>query len=449
MEENGDKNKKWYEQEDSMEKEKKGRAIALLPIGVFLIIFLGAGIVFKDFYAMPAIVAFLIALFVAFLQNKELSFNKKIEVIAKGVGEENIITMSLIFLCAGGFSGAVTAAGGVDSTVNLGLSLIPAHFAVAGLFLIGCFISVSMGTSMGTIAALAPIAVGISEKTGFALSICIGAVVCGAMFGDNLSMISDTTIAAVKTQGCEMKDKFKANFFIVLPAAIITVLIFWFATRNMNFHLEENLSYSLWEVLPYMVVLLGALIGINVFVVLISGIVISLVVGVSMGHIALSEMFQVVGSGVTSMYDITVISIVVACIVSLVKEHGGIQFILNLIKSKINGRRGAEFGIALLALFVDACTANNTVAIVMTGPIAKEISEEFDVDPRRSASLLDMFTSVGQGIIPYGAQLLSAATLTGLTPLQIIPNLYYPLLMGVCGVLAIIFRPQSKKTTVK
>lgn len=428
-----------------MEKEKKGRAIALLPIGVFLIIFLGAGIVFQDFYAMPAIVAFLIALFVAFLQNKELSFNKKIEVIAKGVGEENIITMSLIFLCAGGFSGAVTAAGGVDSTVNLGLSLIPAHFAVAGLFLIGCFISVSMGTSMGTIAALAPIAVGISEKTGFALSICIGAVVCGAMFGDNLSMISDTTIAAVKTQGCEMKDKFKANFFIVLPAAIITVLIFWFATRNMNFHLEENVSYSLWEVLPYMVVLLGALIGINVFVVLISGIVISLIVGVSMGHIALSEMFQVVGSGVTSMYDITVISIIVACIVSLVKEHGGIQFILNLIKSNINGRRGAEFGIALLALFVDACTANNTVAIVMTGPIAKEISEEFDVDPRRSASLLDMFTSVGQGIIPYGAQLLSAATLTGLTPLQIIPNLYYPLLMGVCGVLAIIFRPQSKK----
>ena len=432
-----------------MEKEKKGRAIALLPIGVFLIIFLGAGIVFQDFYAMPAIVAFLIALFVAFLQNKELSFNKKIEVIAKGVGEENIITMSLIFLCAGGFSGAVTAAGGVDSTVNLGLSLIPAHFAVAGLFLIGCFISVSMGTSMGTIAALAPIAVGISEKTGFAPSICIGAVVCGAMFGDNLSMISDTTIAAVKTQGCEMKDKFKANFFIVLPAAIITVLIFWFATRNMNFHLEENVSYSLWEVLPYMVVLLGALIGINVFVVLISGIVISLIVGVSMGHIALSEMFQVVGNGVTSMYDITVISIIVACIVSLVKEHGGIQFILNLIKSKINGRRGAEFGIALLALFVDACTANNTVAIVMTGPIAKEISEEFDVDPRRSASLLDMFTSVGQGIIPYGAQLLSAATLTGLTPLQIIPNLYYPLLMGVCGVLAIIFRPQSKKTTVK
>ena len=426
-----------------MEKEKKGRAIALLPIGVFLIIFLGAGIVFQDFYAMPAIVAFLIALFVAFLQNKELSFNKKIEVIAKGVGEENIITMSLIFLCAGGFSGAVTAAGGVDSTVNLGLSLIPAHFAVAGLFLIGCFISVSMGTSMGTIAALAPIAVGISEKTGFALSICIGAVVCGAMFGDNLSMISDTTIAAVKTQGCEMKDKFKANFFIVLPAAIITVLIFWLATRNMSFQLEENLNYSLWEVLPYMVVLLGALIGINVFVVLISGIVISLIVGVSMGHIALSEMFQVVGSGVTSMYDITVISIIVACIVSLVKEHGGIQFILNLIKSNINGRRGAEFGIALLALFVDACTANNTVAIVMANPIAKEMAVEYGITPRKAASILDTFSCIFQGVIPYGAQMLVAISAVNelgsqISAFQVMPRLYYPMFLLISSLIAIV-----------
>lgn len=430
----------------SKKQSEKGRAIALLPIGVFLVIFLGAGIVFGDFYAMPAVVAFLIALLVAFLQNRELDFNQKIAVIARGVGEENIITMSLIFLCAGGFSGAVTAAGGVDSTVNLGLSLIPAHFAVAGIFLIGCFISVSMGTSMGTIAALAPIAVGISEKTGFALGICIGSVVCGAMFGDNLSMISDTTIAAVKTQGCEMKDKFKANFFIVLPAAVVTLLIFWLVTRNVSYELEGNLSYSLWEVLPYMVVLIGALIGFNVFLVLISGIVISLIVGVAMGNIALSEVFQVVGNGVTSMYDITVISILVACMVSLIREYGGIQFILNLIKSRIKGRRGAELGIALLALFVDVCTANNTVAIVMTGPIAKEISEEFDVDPRRSASLLDMFTSMGQGIIPYGAQLLSAATLTGLTPLHIIPHLYYPILMGICGLLAIFFRPQGKVT---
>lgn len=424
-------------------EEKKGRGIALLPIGVFLVIFLGAGIIFDDFYSMPAIVGFLLALFVAFMQNRKLSFADKIKVISAGVGEENIITMSLIFLCAGGFSGAVTAAGGVDSTVNLGLSFIPSHFAVAGLFIIGCFISVSMGTSMGTIAALAPIAVGISEKTGFLLAICIGAVVCGAMFGDNLSMISDTTIAAVKTQGCEMKDKFKANFLIVLPAAIITIVFFWLMTRNVSYQMESEFSYNLWKVLPYVIVLVGALIGINVFLVLISGIVVSLIVGVATGSIAVSEIFSVVGSGVTSMYDITVISIVVACVVSLVREHGGIQFILEMIKSRIHGKRGGELGIALLALFVDLCTANNTVAIVMAGPIAKEISDEFDIEPKRSASLLDMFTSVGQGMIPYGAQLLSAATLTGLTPFQIIPYLIYPILMAVSGLIVILFRRQK------
>ena len=416
---------------------RKGKASALLPIGVFLVIFLGAGIVFRDFYAMPAIVAFLIALFVAFLQNRKVSFDEKIRLIAKGVGEENIITMSLIFLCAGGFSGAVSAAGGVDSTVNLGLSLIPAHFIVPGLFVISCFISVSMGTSMGTIAALAPIAVGVSEEAGFPLAVCIAAVVCGAMFGDNLSMISDTTIAAVKTQGCEMKDKFKANFLIVLPAAVITAVFFWFITRDMSYDIASS-EYNLLQVIPYLIVLIGALIGINVFLVLIAGTVLSLIVGVGTGTIALSEMFTVVGDGVVSMYDITVISIIVACIVSLVRANGGIHFILNLIKSRIRGKKGAQAGIAALALLVDLCTANNTVAIVMSGPIAKEISEEFGVDPKRSASLLDMFTSVGQGLIPYGAQLLSAATLTGLTPFDMIPYLVYPILMAVCGIVAIV-----------
>ena len=424
--------------------EQKGRAIALLPIGVFLIIFLGSGIIMGDFYAMPAIVAFLIALAVAFVQNRGLSFDEKIKVIAKGVGEENIITMSLIFLCAGGFSGAVTAAGGVDSTVNFGLSILPSGVAVVGLFVIGCFISVSMGTSMGTIAALAPIAVGISEKTGFAMAICIGAVVCGAMFGDNLSMISDTTIAAVKTQGCEMKDKFKANFFIVLPAAVITIIIFFAITMGQNFEMAEELPYNVLQIVPYLLVLVGALIGINVFVVLIGGIVVSLIVGLATGTIAVAEMFTVVGNGVTGMYDITVISIVVACIVSLVKEFGGIQFILNLIRSKINGRKGAEFGIAGLALLVDCCTANNTVAIVMVGPIAKEISDDFEVDPKRSASLLDIFASVGQGIIPYGAQLLSAATLTGLTPYAIMPYLFYPILMAISAICFIAFKKEAK-----
>lgn len=419
---------------------ERGNGAALLPIGVFLVIFLGSGIITGDFYAMPAIVAFLIALLVAFIQNRGLSFQEKISIISRGVGDENIITMSLIFLSAGAFSGAVTAAGGVESTVNLGLSILPAKVAVVGLFVIGCFISVSMGTSMGTIAALAPIAVGISEKTGFSMAICIGAVVCGAMFGDNLSMISDTTIAAVKTQGCEMKDKFKENFFIVLPAAIITIIIFLVITRNANFKLTEELTYNIFRVLPYILVLVGALIGINVFVVLIGGTVISLIVGVATGSLAVGEMFSSVGEGVTGMYDITVISIVVACIVSLVKEFGGIQFILNLIKKSIKGQRGGEVGIAGLSLLVDMCTANNTVAIVMAGPIAKEISDEFEISPRRSASLLDIFTSVGQGLIPYGAQLLSAASLTGLTPFHIMPYLFYPILMAISAVLFILFR---------
>lgn len=427
-------------------EEQKGNAAALLPIFVFLVIFLGSGFATGDFYAMPAILAFLIALFVAFIQDRKHDFNEKIHIIAKGVGEDNIITMCLIFLCAGGFSGAVTAAGGADSTVNLGLSILPPGIAVVGLFLIGCFISVSMGTSMGTIAALAPIASGISEKTGFALPICIGAVVCGAMFGDNLSMISDTTIAAVKTQGCEMKDKFRENFLIVLPAAVITILLFFFMTTGGEFRLQDNLDYSIWKVLPYLVVLIGALIGFNVFLVLMTGTVLSLIVGAVSGAIPLGSLFKVVAEGpdgtggIMSMYDITVISIVVACIVSLVREMGGITFILNLIKKSIKGEKGGEFGIAGLALLVDICTANNTVAIVMAGPIAKEISQEFGVDKKRSASLLDIFTSVGQGLIPYGAQLLSAATLTKLTPFDIMPYLYYPILMAVSSICFILFR---------
>ena len=422
----------------------KPRAIALLPILVFLLIFIGSGIITGDFYAMPDIVAFLIALCVAFVQNRELKFDDKIKVIARGVGDDNIITMCLIFLLAGGFSGAVSAAGGVESTVNLGLSILPPSVAVVGLFVIGCFISVSMGTSMGTIAALAPIAVGISEKTGFSMAVCIGAVACGAMFGDNLSMISDTTIAAVKTQGCEMKDKFKENFFIVLPAAIVTIIIFFFITKDGGSVTTAELDYNIVRVIPYLLVLIGALIGINVFVVLIGGIVVSLIVGVATGAIAPADMFTAVGGGVTGMYDITVISIVVACIVALMKEYGGIEFILKIFKKFIKGPKGAEVGIAGLALAVDCCTANNTVAIVMAGPIAKEISTEYGVDPRRSASLLDIFASVGQGLIPYGAQLLSAATLTGLTPFDIIPYMYYPILMVVSAFFFIAFRKRKE-----
>ena len=424
-------------------RERKGNPWALLPIGVFLLIFIGAGILFRDFYSMPAIVGFLIALVVAFVQNRKVGFQEKVAIISKGIGDENIVTMCLIFLAAGAFSGAVRAAGGVESTVNLGLSIIPPSVAVVGLFIIGCFISVSMGTSVGTITAMAPIGVGIAEKTGIGLPICMGAIVCGAMFGDNLSMISDTTIAAVRTQGCEMKDKFRENFLIVLPAAIITGILFFLITRGNMASIEGGLDYQLVRVLPYLVVLAGALIGINVFLVLIAGTVLSLIVGIGTGAFQISEMFQKMGEGVTSMYDITVISIIVAAIVALVKEYGGIEYILNVIKKRISGSKGGEFGISLLVLLVDCCTANNTVAIVMAGPIAKEIGEEIHVSPKRSASLLDIFGSVGQGLIPYGAQLLAAAGLAGITPVAIMPYLYYPILMGISAVCFILFRKRN------
>ena len=427
-----------------MKEQKRGNPIALLPIGVFLIIFIGAGILFHDFYTMPAIVGFLIALTVAFFQNRKVGVQPSAALTKFAqtqFGGFSIITiLCLIFLAAGAFSGSIKAAGGVESTVNLGLSIMPSSIAVVGLFIIGCFISISMGTSVGTITAMAPIGVGIAEKTGIPLPICMGAIVCGAMFGDNLSMISDTTIAAVRTQGCEMKDKFRENFFIVLPAAIITAVIFFVIARGNAGVIDDDLKFQIIKVIPYLVVLIGALIGINVFIVLITGTVLSLIVGVGTGAFAVSEMFQKMGDGITGMYDITVISIIVAAIVALVKEHGGIEYILNVIKKKINGERGGEFGISVLALLVDCCTANNTVAIVMAGPIAKEISEEFRVSPKRSASLLDIFASVGQGMIPYGAQLLAAASLSGLTPIAIMPYLFYPILMGVSAIIFIIFR---------
>ena len=431
------------------ETKQKSNGLALLPILIFLVLFIGSGIIHKDFYSMPAVVGFMIALAVAFLQTKGKSFGEKITIISKGVGDENIITMCLIFLVAGGFSGAVSAAGGVNSTVNLGLSLLPPEVAVIGLFIIGCFISISMGTSMGTIAALAPIAVGVSEKTGFAMAICIGAVVSGAMFGDNLSMISDTTIAAVRTQGCQMKDKFKSNFFIVLPAAIVTILILFYKTRGGMFVPDSNLEYNILQVIPYLFVLVAALVGVNVFVVLILGTVFSIAVGLGTGSMAVTQIFTSIGTGVTGMYDITVISILVACISALVRENGGFAFILEKIHSRIHSYRGAEFGLAALISIIDGATANNTVAIVIAGPIAKEISEKYHIEPARSASLLDIFAATFQGIIPYGAQLLSAASLTGLTSFDIIPYLYYPYLMGIAALISILLPHRTRKAEEK
>lgn len=429
----------------------KAKFIGLLPIIVFLVLFIGVGAFTGDIYAMPAVIGFIIALVVAFLQNPKIKFPEKLKLVAKGIGDDNIVTMLFVFILSGAFSGIVKASGGVESTVNFGLSIIPPNLMLVGIFIVGCFISVSMGTSVGTISALAPIAVGISDATDLSLPMCIGAVVCGAMFGDNLSMISDTTIAAVRTQGCNMKDKFKTNFLIVLPAAIVTVIIFFVMTSNATFKIPDNLEYSFVKILPYLVVLIGALIGINVFIVLISGIVLSGVVGLCTGMFTFSEMFGHMNTGASSMYEITVISIIVAAIFQLVKANGGVQFIINLIKKFSKGKKGAQMGIAFMSVLVDCCTANNTIAIVMTGPIAKEIGDEYDIEPKRMASILDIFTSAAQGVLPYGAQLLTAATAASavasieLSPVEILPYLYYPVLMAIVAVFVVLFSKNKSK----
>ena len=434
------------------ETTKKGNALALLPIGVFLVLYLGSGIIFEyilkiemGFYQTPAIVAFLIALAVACFQNRKLDFNAKLKVMASGGADENILTMCLVFLAAGAFSGAISAAGGAESTVYLFLTFLPPQVAVAGLFLIACFVSTSMGTSVGTISALAPFAVSMSEATGFSVVLCIAAVASGAMFGDNLSMISDTTIAAVRTQGCEMKDKFRMNFLIVLPAAVITFIIFIALASGSSAGEITVGEYSVLKVIPYLVVLIGALIGVNVFVILMLGTGLSLIVGLMTAAFDWTQIFSVMGNGVTAMYDITVISIIVACIGALVKEHGGIAWLIAFIRRRVNTKKGAQLGIAALVGAIDVATANNTVAIVMTGSIAKDISEEYDIDPRRTASLLDIFASVVQGLIPYGAQLLYASAGAGVSAVQIIPYMYYPMLMAVSAIAFILFQKTDKK----
>lgn len=437
---------------------KKGNPWALLPIAVFLVLFIAVGIIdnrmggmFGD--SLPAIVGFLIALIVAFLQNPKgtkLTFEEKLNTMARGAGEENIMIMCLVFILAGAFSASVKAAGGADATVNFGLSILPGNVAVVGVFIIGCFISTSMGTSVGTIGALAPIAIGISEKTGISMALCIGAAVCGAMFGDNLSMISDTTIAATRTQGCAMKDKFRENFKIALPAAIVTAIIFFVSTMGTNYAPSEELTYNVVRIIPYLVVLIGALIGLNVFLLLVGGTVLSLAIGIAYGDFGLLDTFKIMGDGIMSMYDITVISILVAGVVSLVRQNGGIDWILYVIRRCIHGKKGAEIGIAALSSVVDCSTANNTVAIVIAGPIAKEIAEDYDISPKRTASLLDIFTSTFQGIIPYGAQLLYAAAATEMatqkiSSVQIVPYCYYPILLGVSALIFIIFGKETAK----
>jgi len=418
---------------------KKGNPLALLPLGVFLVLFVGSGLITGDFYKMPSLVAFLIAGGVALLFNRKVSLEEKMNIFCKGAGDSNIILMVIIFLLAGAFSSVAKAMGGVDSTVNLSLSILPSNLLVTGLFIIGCFISVSMGTSVGTIAALAPIGLGISEKTGIPVALVMGAVVGGAMFGDNLSMISDTTIAAVRTQGCELKDKFKVNFLIVLPAAIITAILLTVVTSGYSTTLNDNYNYELIKVLPYLLVLVGALCGVNVFALLGSGIIFASIVGLLTNSFDIFGLIEAISGGISGMYELSLLAITIGGVVSLIKFNGGIDYVLYFITSKINSKKGAEFGIAALVSVIDLCTANNTIAIVAAGPLAKDIADKYDIDKRKTASILDIFSSCWQGIIPYGAQLLTASGVAAISPVEIIPFLYYPGLMFICGILSITF----------
>ncbi|MBO1512645.1 Na+/H+ antiporter NhaC family protein [Metabacillus bambusae] len=420
-----------------MSTDRKGNPWALLPFVVFLIIFIGSGIVTGDFYKFPVIVAITIAAAVALATNRKESFNQKVEIFCKGAGDTNIMLMVLIFLLAGAFSEVAKGMGAVDSTVNLALSVVPQNLLMVGIFIIACFISLSMGTSMGTIVALAPIGVGISEQTDISLALSMAAVIGGAMFGDNLSFISDTTIAAVRTQGTKMKDKFKVNFFIVLPAAIIACVILGFLTIGEQAAITQH-SYSWFKILPYICVLITALAGVNVFLVLFIGVVFSGIIGLADGSYRLMDIIQQIGNGMSGMYEISFLAILIAGMVGVIKHNGGIDYLLYKVTRNIKSKKGAEFSIAGLVSLTDLSTANNTISIIITGPLAKNIADNYDIDPRKSASLLDIFSCCIQGLIPYGAQLLVAAGVANISPVSILQYSFYPLLIGVCGVISIL-----------
>lgn len=415
------------------------RVSGLLPVAILLALFLGVGIPFHEQVTLPAIVPFLAALGVAFLQCRHRAFPERLNVVARAMGQTDVMVMCLVFLLAGAFAGAAEAAGCVTSTVNFGLSVLPSWATVAGLFVIASFASTAMGTSVGTITAIAPIAVGIAEATGMGAPLCLGAVVCGAMFGDNLSIISDTTIAATRTQGCDMRAKFRENLRLVLPAALITVALFIAVAPGGGVPAGDH-PFSVPLLLPYLAVLVTALCGMNVVLVLTLGTLLSLGVGIGMGELPAAEAFRAVGDGVAKMYDITAISLVVAGVLGLVHENGGIDWLLQHVLRRVRGRRGAQAGIAALVSAVDVATANNTVAIVMAGPVVRDVAQRHGVSPARAASIIDIYASVWQGLLPYGAQLLAAAAAASVTPAALLPWLFYPILMGLTVPVVLLLR---------
>ena len=433
---------------------KKGNPIALLPIGVFLALYLGLGLTFEyvlkipmGFYNVPIVIAFLAAILVACLQNKSLSFDQKLEVMGRGVGAKNIITMLLIFLVAGAFVGVVGRSS-AQSVAYFMLSLIPARFSVAVLFVVACFVSLAMGTSVGTITLIAPIAVEVSQATGFAAPLCVGVVVGGAMFGDNLSLISDTTIAACNGQGCAMKDKFRGNFWVALPAALATLVIILLMTFSSDPQAVTG-EYHLIQILPYVLVLLGGIVGINVFVVLLIGIASGAAIMLLTGQTQITDLLASMGTGAAGMFETCMVAVLVAAMCELIRVHGGFDALLYGIRKLFRGSRGGQLGMGLLVGTMDIATANNTVAIVMANPIAKEMSQEYGISPKRSACLLDTFSCIFQGVIPYGAQMLvaiSAATEMGaqMSAFDIMGNRFYPYLLAVSCLVTIFFTKNDK-----
>ena len=426
---------------------KQGNGLALVPFLVFIAVYLGAGLYYQSigkemaFYQFPSVTAMFLAVLVAFCMHKG-TINEKFAVFAKGAGNIDVLTMLMIYILAGAFSTVANTMGGRLATVNLGLSIIPVEFLAAGVFLISAFMGTATGTSMGTIGAVVPIAVGVAEKGGLSVPLFLGACVGGAMFGDNLSMISDTTIAATRTQGCEMRDKFRVNFYIALPAAIVTLVLLLIFGRPETVLPMQDLDYQLIKVVPYMLVLVLALIGMNVFLVLTLGIFSAGLIGMASGVMDLPAFAQSIWVGFTSMDEVFFLSLFCGGMSELIAHNGGITWLVEQLQKMMKGHKSAQVGIAALVSLTDCAVANNTVAIIVSGSVARDVSREYQVDPRRTASLLDVFSCVFQGAIPYGAQLLSASALAvnagiNITAIEIIPNLWYCWVLAFFGVLSI------------
>ena len=434
---------------------KKYNYKALLPIGVFLVMYLGLGILFEyvmkipmGFYDIPIVVAFLVAILVACIQNPGLSIDEKLTIMGQGVGDKNIITMLIIFMEAGIFVGVV-GRGSAESVAYFMLDLIPARFAVAVLFVVACFVSTAMGTSVGTITLITPIAVAVSAASGFGLPLCVGSVVGGAMFGDNLSFISDTTIAACNGQGCQMKDKFRENFAIAFPAALATLILILVLSFQTPLSGAISNEYELIQIIPYVLVLIGGIAGINVFVVLLVGILSGSVIMLATGATAATALLKSMGAGASGMFETSMVAILVSAMCALIREYGGFEALLHIIRQIFKGRKGGQLGMGLLVGAMDIATANNTVAIVMANPIAKEMAVDYDISPRKAASLLDTFSCIFQGVIPYGAQMLVAITAVtnmnmgySISAFQILPNLFYPFFLLISSLIFIFVLPE-------